>query len=544
MRAPGQRENRENVARERILRSIAGAGIVLALLAQSATLRAQPAPEPGPAPPPKPEPQAPPEPLPEKPLPAKEPAPPPKEQQERPVEKPVEPPPPIVAAPPQKHPESGFAFGSYGRVIAATDLKGRPGRDADVVAHGSRLDESNYVELELRRDDYWSKTDSTTRLVATLAVGNPIFHYNGDFNVKLAVRNLYLESRDLLAKGLSIWAGSRMYRGDDIYLLDWWPLDNLNTLGAGVKYDLDDKTSFALHGGASQPANGFYEQSVDRPLVFNQFGTTSVAVLDRERFTGSAKVTRHFKLGADGAGIKAIAYGEVHSVPGGQREAHPGDFEEVPADKGFVVGAQLGAYSGKRDTHINLFLRYATGIAAYPDFAAPTDLANDKTTSGAHELVVALGGNYEYGPVGVMLGGYVRSFRNSSPDLDFNDLDEGIVVVRPHVFFGEIGGLALEGSYQAQQRGVLIPAGTDGAPADAKGPLTARLWRFGVIPFVSPAGRGDYSRPHFRLIYALTVRNQAAQALYPLDDVFSLRKTEHFLGIGAEWWFNSSSYGG
>ena len=28
---------------------------------------------------------------------------------------------------------------------------------------------------------------------------------------------------------MGIWAGSRMYRGDDIYLLDFWPLDNLNT---------------------------------------------------------------------------------------------------------------------------------------------------------------------------------------------------------------------------------------------------------------------------------------------------------------------------
>ena len=42
----------------------------------------------------------------------------------------------------------------------------------------------------------------------------------------------------------------------------------------------------------------------------------------------------------------------------------------------------------------------------------------------------------------------------------------------------------------------------------------------------------------------VTSRNDAARGLYPQDDVFSLHSIEHFLGLGAEWWFNSSSYGG
>ena len=124
-----------------------------------------------------------------------------------------------------------FSFGSYGRVMAATDGQGRPGRNADLVAHGSRLDHGNYVELELRRDDHWAH--GKTRLVATMAFGHPVFHYNGEFDAQLALRNLYLEVNDLATSGLSLWAGSRMQRGDDIYLLDWWPLDNLNTFGGG-----------------------------------------------------------------------------------------------------------------------------------------------------------------------------------------------------------------------------------------------------------------------------------------------------------------------
>src|SRR5262249_50541319 len=113
--------------------------------------------------------------------------------------------PPVAAAQPEAPPagnHGNFAFGTYGRIIAATDGRGRAGGDADIVAHGSRLDESNYVELELRREDAWAKTNSTTRVVATLAIASPIFHYTGDFNISMAVRNLYIEENGLAKKGL------------------------------------------------------------------------------------------------------------------------------------------------------------------------------------------------------------------------------------------------------------------------------------------------------------------------------------------------------
>ena len=38
-----------------------------------------------------------------------------------------------------------------------------------------------------------------------------------------------------------------MYRGDDVYLLDFWPLDEQNTLGAGITYEQGDhQTRFHL----------------------------------------------------------------------------------------------------------------------------------------------------------------------------------------------------------------------------------------------------------------------------------------------------------
>ncbi|MCC6553575.1 MAG: carbohydrate porin [Polyangiaceae bacterium] len=515
--------------------------------AWTAAAAAQPQPEPAPEPPAQPEPQpaAPGEPVAEAPAPAPEAARPAEPPAAGAAPAPAAPAAPAAAAPPAAAPKpGGFSFGSYGRVIAATDFKGQPGRDADIVAHGSRLDESNYVELELRRDDHWEKTGASTRMVATLAIGNPVFHYNGVFDARIAVRNLFLEARDIGADGLSVWAGSRMYRGDDIYLLDFWPLDNINTLGAGVRYDASPRTSAALQGGLSKPETGFFGQQVDRPLSLNQIGAAKIDVLARQKFIGSAKLSHILPMG-EKAGLKGVAYGELHQLPSGQRETDPGVFESLPADGGFVAGVQIGAFTGERDTHVNLFVRYAGGLAAYGELSAPVQLAPDRTTSGAREILVALGGNWETGPFGVMAGAYLRSFRDASEDLDYHDVDEGILLARPHVFFGELGGLAVEASYQKQQRGVLSWAVDEsGFPGPPEGPHSASLVRFGVVPFLSPAGRGDYSRPHLRLIYAVTLRDDGARALYPQDDVFSIRKTEHFFGIGAEWWFNSSSYGG
>ena len=66
----------------------------------------------------------------------------------------MEPSAPPRAPDPNAIPPGGrFQFGSYGRVMAAGDGRGGPGRDADITSHGSRLDEDTYVELELRRED-------------------------------------------------------------------------------------------------------------------------------------------------------------------------------------------------------------------------------------------------------------------------------------------------------------------------------------------------------------------------------------------------------
>src|SRR5687767_15998859 len=67
----------------------------------------------------------------------------------------------------------GFSFGSYGRVSAASDLRGGSGREANIVAFGTRLDLPTYSEIQLERRDKWASSYGngfvTTNIVFTQA---------------------------------------------------------------------------------------------------------------------------------------------------------------------------------------------------------------------------------------------------------------------------------------------------------------------------------------------------------------------------------------
>jgi maltoporin len=334
-----------------------------------------------------------------------------------------------------------------------------------------------------------------------------------------------------------------MYRGDDIYLLDWWPLDNLNTVGGGVRLALDHsrgetsgfagpkETSFAIHAGMNRPLDPFYFQA--RPSSSpTGFGSINVLTLDRPRLIVSEKATHIERLNADGMGAKLVLYSEQHSIARGTFTSDAGDKQQLPSDSGLVYGAQVGFFTGHRDTFVNLFVRYATGIAAYGDNTVPSALSPDKSTNGAHELLAAISANYETGPFGLLAGGYVRGFKDASGNpYSRNTYNEGTLTLRPQVWFAKFLGLAVEGSYQ-----YLSSAGVD----DNGNPIRAKLWKLGVMPFLTPAGPGSFTRPHLRIIYAYTHRDDGARGLYAPDDKFARRNDEHFLGLGVEWWFNSS----
>lgn len=436
----------------------------------------------------------------------------------------------------------GFSFGSYGRVSAASDLRGGSGREANIVAHGSRLDLASYAEIQLERRDKWGSSyglgSVSSNVVFTMAFAGPFFHETGVFEAKTAVRNLYADTKGIFHKNFSAWIGSRMYRGDDVYLLNFWPLDNLNMVGGGVKMGFDtsseEATSVALAVGLGRAQDPFSYQTIASSSPTG-FGADQVLLLDRPRVVTSLKLQHleFFKQGSGAIpGLKLVLYGEQHAMARGVRLNESNIKEELPSENGTLVGGQIGWFAGERDVFVNLFLRYATGIAAYGDKTVPSALSMDKSTAGAHETQVALSANYETGPFGVLVGGYFRGFKDASGNpYSRNTFNEGSLVVRPQYWFGEHVGLALEGSYQALAAASVRDDGSK---------ERASMWRFGIVPFLTPAGRGSFTRPHFQLIYLLTSRDEGARLRYAPDDKFARRSNEHYLGLTVEWWFNSS----
>lgn len=444
---------------------------------------------------------------------------------------PAPPPPPTASEAPLPAPTGKFEFGSYGRVRFASDGRGGTGRQANVVSHGNRLDEESYAELELRREDTYTP-HVKTRVVATLALFPPFFHFSGNPQQQIAIRNLYAQAS---YDDLTLWAGSRMYRGDDIYLLDWWPLDNQNTLGGGAGIKVGPDTTLAAHVGMQRLDNAYQYQQIPVVAPFG-FGSINVTNLDRPRTVETFKATHLFRKPGEKSGFKAILYGEAHEIAAGVFHDTTTNLDKgLPSDTGFLVGTELAYFTGERDTFVQLYARHARGLAAYDPLASPLTFANDRTTAGSNETLLAVGGNWEKDAFGVLFAGYLRFFRDGSPSpTSTQKYDEGIVVVRPQAYIGEHWGVAVEGSYQQRRLGILDPS------TDA--PYTASAVRGGIIPYFSPSGRGSYKRPQLRLIYAFTARDAGARGLYPQQDVFAQRKVEHFIGLGAEWWFNSSSY--
>ena len=424
----------------------------------------------------------------------------------------------------------GFVFGSYGRVNASSDGQGGSGKQLTVVAHPPRLEETPYLELDLSY--HLSEPEfGHFRVVTTLAVADAMFHADGDFDGRIALRNAFVEGSDLGVRDLRVWVGSRMLRGDDIYLLDFWPLDNLNTVGAGASWGAAGATRISGHLGLNQVKNAFQYQEIQVPDP--EFGTDPVILMDRVRLIGSLRAEQPFAL----AGLqgKAVGYGELHRLGEGVSEDSEKVRRLMPSEFGTTVGAEASVWGFGERGFANLFVRHATGIAALGELATPTSgLATDGSVTATRSTRLAASAGFGSGKFDLIAGGYVDWFADAdSVNYDGDDYYEGTLSLRPS--YRVAGGYkqAFEFSYQGHRSDGLSPR-TDTF-------LVPAIFKAAVIPTLA-AGKGPFARPELRLIYQVSVLNEGAQEQYPEEDVRRRGAIHHYLGLGAEWWFNSSTY--
>ena len=241
----------------------------------------------------------------------------------------------------------------------------------------------------------------------------------------------------------------------------------------------------------------------------------------------------------DGIGVKLKVHGEYHSLSSGTRKRTDGMFEALFVDTGFLIGGELGAFgfSSNRDyrRHLNLFTRYAKGLAAFDELAPPTTFGTNLKTTKANELTFGVSGNYDFALGNVMLGVLSRRFIDA--DSNVTDADDGweyaldvrpLVRVIPDFFIGA------DVSYQAR-----FPNGLNNNTLRAEDPAI-----FQIAPMLvwSPMGPSAYDRPQIRFVYRGAHLNEAALDEYVIQDPRHSHEWVHFLGVQAEWWFNSSTY--
>ncbi len=438
---------------------------------------------------------------------------------------------PRIAEAPPAAADTGFAFGSYGRIMAGSDLRGGTPQQLAVVAHAPRIVEPSYLETDFY---YRFKTARGTRMrtVTTLAFGDNLFHYTGEFDAQPALRNLFLEATT--PSGVTLWAGSRMYRGDDLYLFDWWPLDELNTVGGGASVRKGD-VDVAVHAGVNRLLDPFQfqEQQVADP----EFGATTAVVLDRQRLVLSSAAT-YFIPTPDARDYKVKVYGELQSLPSGERRRNDSTIEQLPQDWGASLGVQLGGWGfggAGSGSHANLFARWSKGLTAFDELAPATGLDDSLAAwPGASELVVGAGGVYGAGWGHVSAAAYSRRFVDA--DASVRDRDDGweyAIDVRPEVKVAADVMVGVDASYQ-----VRFPRGLSPLTLLAADPAVAQ-----IAPMIvyAPMGTGAYDRPQLRLVWRIARQNDAALDQFAEEDPRRAHAVVHFLGVQAEWWFNSST---
>lgn len=422
-----------------------------------------------------------------------------------------------------------FIFGTYGRVSGGSNLDSGLGQQVRIIAHPPRLLERPYAELDF---GYLHTVEGTgTRFFtrSTLALGGDLFHANGTFDATWAVRNLYVEAQDVALPGLSFWAGSRMYRGDDIYLLDFWPLDEQNTVGGGGAFAWSKDGNVKLHAGINRLEDPFYVQSIT--VTAEEFGTREVLFLDRPRIVSTLRGEQHLTLSGD-VRLKGVLYGELHTLPAGQRRNEDLTTEDLPAESGWMAGAELGLYGFGKNSYANLFARYGADLAAFDELGVPGDLALDRSTNGAHELMFGLSANYETADLGLLSGAYARGFVDADPVVfDNDDTWEVGAALRPAWFITRHIHMIGEVNVQYQR--------PNGVSTETQRQEIPMVWQLALMPSLS-LDAASYARPQLRLIYAVSLLNDAALLRYAPEDIRRERPTQHFLGVSVEWWFNSS----
>lgn len=439
-----------------------------------------------------------------------------------------------------------FSFGSYGRtgIAYGIGVENEFPRSLNLNGMGSiggRFEENDYFEFvsamhfapAIKGADT-TKIDVQARFAFYTTQGQLIGNVSNKSigGITTALPELFAEARNIMGSQWSVWLGARLFRGDDIHIIDHYYFDDHGGQGFGIKHK---NTQFSLiftgsiDTTSTLPPN-FYLNIVN--------GTPTLGL--RNRYVS---ILEHEIPVSKGKGYLKLL-GEFHRLPSGTSSDATTKYS-YPADIGFVIGAKYyKTISTKLPGSFNaISARYGTGIAnggdggssrTYMTYGGPNLETN--SFKKAHSLALTetfllnISKKYSLNAYAI----YTKSrgasdSLNKTPDylgkqLLFNRKQDISFGARGTYYINDWLHLLHELDFAWRKDGTQD---------------YAQMTKFTIAPtFVPGAKRDVWERPHFRLVYSVAHYNKfAANNLYsPFLAQSGSQSWGQYLGAKVEWW--------
>ncbi|MGQ7946408.1 carbohydrate porin [Flavobacterium sp. WC2509] len=437
-----------------------------------------------------------------------------------------------------------FSIGSYGRAGIAYGL-GAPNSDFPrslnlngMGSIGGRFEENDYFELAtaLHFDPVIAEKEKTkinvqARFAFYTTQGQLIGNVSNKSigGIVTALPELYAEANNIMGSEWSVWLGARLFRGDDIHIIDHFYFDDHSGQGVGIKYK-NTQVSVIFAGSidttSTLPPN-FYLNIVN--------GTPTLGL--RNRYVSILEHTMMLEKGY----VKFLA--EFQRLPSGNAQ-NANTIYNYPADHGYVLGAKYFKDIPSKPGSFNaISARYGSGIAnggdggssrTYVTYGAPNIETNSfrKANSLAITETFLINFNNKYSLNGYAI--YTKSrgasdSLNKAPDY----LGKQLLFNRKQdISFGARGTWYIKDWLHLLHEFDLAWR-KDGTQD------FAQMTKFTIAPTLVPTAIRDvWARPHFRLVYSVAHYNKfAADNLYsPYLAQSGTKSWGQYLGAKVEWW--------
>ncbi len=407
---------------------------------------------------------------------------------------------------------------------------------------GGRMEEQDYLEFGMAFQMKPEKPNPDS-LQVNVQLRASVFSRSGSLfgndntgnpnGLTIALPEMYAEAKNVLTKDLNLWVGSRLYRGPDIYMADYWVFNDHSTQGFGAEY----KGTRAMMGFVASTDTS----STVPPFFYINIksGTQSLEIRNRIMYI----LEQDIRLGE---GRLFSILGEYHRM--GDPSTSLSDTSNLvlsaPADDGFVLGAryQHNLTQFRDGSFHQIGVRYGCGIAnggdggssrTWETFGAVNqeDFKFSKAYSWhiVDHFVVNVSERLTFNGYGVYnrskgaaKGRGVEETYFGREVFNFKqDFTAGLRMVN---YISDLFHWQTEVHYSQRQDGEQD---------------WYRMGKISLIPTLAlRKQRSIWSRPHLRFIYSMGIYNQKAREdLYsPFLQLVGSKKVGHFFGVRAEWW--------